>query len=295
MRAQHNRLKRSEERSALLLSLPALVLLFLFLLLPVFETVWLSLFDYSLLGGRGGWEGLGNYVTAVQDPTLKRALWNTLELFLAKVPLQMVLGLALALIVQGPSRPNSVLRTVIMVPCVTSMVVVTTVWGLMYHPSNGLFNSFLETLGLSPQPFLTSPQQAPLSIAAMLVWKDVGFNMIFFLAGLNGVPRHYYEAARLDGANAWQLLMHITLPMIRRTLVFVLFIDTVFAFNTFTPVYLMTHGGPASATRVIVLYIFELAFRFNRFGLAATASVILGLILLIVNFAQLSLGRERDA
>ncbi|KAA3644746.1 MAG: sugar ABC transporter permease [Chloroflexi bacterium] len=199
----------------------------------------------------------------------------------------MVLALLLALLVRVPFKGVGFIRTIILIPTVTSMVVVSVIWGLMYHPNSGLINGILETLSLPTQKFLIDTGQAMPSLVVMTIWKDVGFNMIFFLAGLLSIPGSYYEAAMLDGANRWQLFRHITIPLLRGTTVFVLITSMISAFKVFTPVFLMTKGGPSSVTRVIVLYIYENAFIFNKMGYAAAISVILALILLIASVIQI--------
>ena len=277
-------------RSALLLSLPALVGLAIFWYWPTIQAVILGFQDYNLMSGSQAWTGFENYQTAATDPLLRLTFLNTVIYFLMEVPLQMALALALALLVQrGPAW----LRTIILVPTVTSMVVVSVIWGLMYHPNSGLINSLLAGVGVPPQPFLTSAQQAMPSIALLMIWKNVGFSMLFFLAGLVSIPRNYYEAAATDGANSRQLFRHITLPLLRGTVVFLIITNTVTAFKVFTPIFLITEGGPINATRVVVLYIFENAFRFNKMGYAAAISVLLALFLLVISVYSLRASRAK--
>ena len=277
-------------RSALLLGLPALIGLAVFWYLPTIQAVVLGFQDYNLISGSHAWTGLENYRTAATDPLLRLTFVNTVIYFLMEVPLQMALALALALVVRrGPAW----LRAIILVPTVTSMVVVSVIWGLMYHPNSGLINSLLEGVGLPPQPFLTSAQQAMPSIALLMIWKNVGFSMLFFLAGLVSIPGDYYESAATDGANSRQLLRYITLPLLRGTVVFLLITNTVTAFKVFTPIFLITAGGPINATRVVVLYIFENAFRFNKMGYASAISVLLALFLLVISVYSLRVSRAK--
>ena len=277
-------------RSALIMSLPALICLAIFWFLPMFQAINVGFRDFNLMSGRQTWAGIDNYLTAASDPLLRLTFGNTILYFLLEVPIQMALALGLALLVQ---RSLAWLRTIILIPTITSMVVVSVIWGLMYHPNSGLINSLLQSIGLPPQPFLISSQQAMPSIALLMVWKNVGFSMLFFLAGLVGIPRDYYEAGATDGANGLQLFRNITLPLLRGTIVFLLITNTVTAFKVFTPIYLITNGGPVNATRVVVLYIFENAFRFNKMGYAAATSVLLALFLLIVSIYSLRKFRER--
>ena len=277
-------------RAALLMSLPALIGLAIFWFLPTFQAINLGFQNYNLISGRQTWAGLDNYLTAISDPLLRLTFRNTVVYFLLEVPIQITLALALALLVQrGPAW----LRTVILIPTITSMVVVSVIWGLMYHPNSGLFNSLLQGIGLPPQPFLGSTQQAMPSIVLLMVWKNVGFSMLFFLAGLVGIPRDYYEAGATDGANSAQLFRYITLPLLRGTTVFLLITNTVTAFKVFTPIFLITEGGPVNATRVVVLYLFENAFRFNKMGYASAISVLLALFLLIISVYTLRSSRAK--
>jgi multiple sugar transport system permease protein len=230
-----------------LLSLPALTGMLIFLVWPLAEAAWISLFNYNLLRGTGEWRGLGNYAQALADPLFRHAMQTSVLFFVLKVPLQLLLGFGLALFVRGAWRGVGLVRTVVLVPTVTSMVVVATIWGLMYDPSNGLFASILQTAGLPAQPFLTSPAQALPAIAAMMIWRDVGFTMILFLAGLSAIPRDYYEAAMIDGASGLQIARSITVPLLKRTTVFILIVETIAAFKVLTPVLLLTNGGPANA------------------------------------------------
>ncbi len=266
------------------LILPALIGIAIFQLWPIVESIRVSFYDYKMISGSMKWVGWQNYLKTLQDPLFWQTVRNTLWFFILKVPVQMVFAFGLALLVQTTARGIGILRTIILIPAITSMVVVSVIWGLMYHPNNGLINSFLEYLSLPPQKFLISPKQSMPSIALMMIWKDVGFNMIFFLAGLMGIPSSIYEAAKIDGAGGWEILRYITVPLVRRTTVFVLITNMITAFKVFTPIFLMTRGGPANSTRVIVLYLYENAFIYNKMGYAAAISILLGLFLLTISF-----------
>jgi ABC-type sugar transport system permease subunit len=269
---------------AILLILPALTAILIFQIWPIFELVHVSFRNYSMLSGNSKWIGLQNYIHTLHDPLLWRTFYNTIWFIFLKIPAQMIFAFGLALLVQSPNRGIGILRTIILIPAITSMVVISAIWGLMYHPTNGLINSFLELLHLPMQPFLISPKQAMPSIAFMTIWKDVGFNMILYLAGLMGIPSSIYEAAKIDGAGGIQILRYITIPLIKRTTIFILITNLIMAFKVFTPIYLMTGGGPTNSTRVIVLYIYDNAFIYNKMGYASSISIILGIILLIISY-----------
>jgi multiple sugar transport system permease protein len=289
-----NNLTARRYRAAFWLSLPALVGLVLFHYWPIAETVRLSFTDYKVFTGEFTWTGLKNYQIALDDPILIQSLKTTGWFFLIKVPLEMSLGLGLALFVSQPGKGINLLRTIILFPTVTSMVVASIVWGMMLHPDTGLVNGFLEMANLPRQGFLTSKNQALPILAAITVWKEVGLSMIFYLAGLLAIPSEYYEAARVDGAGRWHLFRHITLPLLRGTHIFVMVTTTIAAFKVFVPAKVLTDGGPSNATRVIVLYIFNLAFKFNRFSYATTISVVLAVVLIAVSIIQFRMTRDDD-
>ena len=288
-------LKRAlnQYKAALPLVLPALLFLLVFQFWPIVDALRLSFFKYNMVAGTKTWVGTDNFSHLLfHDPIFWKTVRNTFYYFILKVPLQMILALLLAIIVSQPFRGVGGVRTVILIPTITSMVVVSIVWGLMYHPNNGLFNGILQSLGLPPQKFLIDSKQAMPSLVVMTVWKDVGFNMIFFLAGLMIIPEEYYEAAKIDGANRLQSFFHITLPLLSGTTVFVLVTSMISAFKVFTPVFIMTRGGPANATRVLVLYIYENAFIYNKMGYAAALSVVLAVFLLSASLIQMSVAKR---
>ena len=294
MSMPHISLNKNGERylAALLLSLPALIGLLLFHYWPIIDTFRLSLLDYRIFTGEFSWIGADNYVRVAEDEVLRSSLTTTLLYFVFKVPVQMAIALLLAILVSQPMPGQGLLRTLILLPTVTSMVVASTTLGMMMHPDNGLINGFLSSVGLPEQGFLSSTAQALPSIAGITIWKEVGMSMLFYLAGLTTIPRSYYEAARVDGASNWHILRFITVPLLRRTHIFVLITTTIAAFKVFVPVKVLTDGGPSGVTRVVVLYIYDLAFRFNQLGYAATVSVILALILIVISIIQLRVTKE---
>lgn len=254
---------------------PALLLVLTFHLLPMIDAVKLGFTDTNAISGKGTWVGVDNYRAALADSSFRNSLVTTGAFFLIKVPLQMAIGLALALFVQGRGRVSGFVRTLVLVPTVTSLVVVTTLFGLIYHPSNGLANGIINAAHIPAQPFLTSEHQALPAIALMLVWRDVGFTMLLFLAGLSSISPELNEACRIDGASSWQAIRHITVPLLAPTSALILLIEGVNAFKVFAPVLLLTDGGPAGSTRVVVHYIYDTAFRFGQMGYASAMAVLL--------------------
>ena len=266
---------------------PALINLVVFRYAPIGAAVYASLFEYSLIGGFGAFVGLDQYVRALEDPVFFTALRVTVLFVLLKVPVQVALALGLALLLQRQLPATALVRTAVFLPVVTALVIASTLWQMMYHPQQGLINGMLTSLGLPRQPFLTDAFQSLPALAVMTVWKDVGFSMVIFLAGLAGIPEVYYEAAAIDGANARQRFLNITLPLLKRTTLFVLVTTTVFAFQVFVPVYVMTRGGPLDATKAVVFYVYQNAFAFNDMGYASALSIIALFIILAVSLAQM--------
>ena len=283
-------ISRQRYQTAAAFLLPAAIGILLFAILPIAQAVRISFFDYSLLNPEQIPVGLENYDRAFKDPVFQVALKNTLLYTVLLVTSQTAAGLGLALLLKQQIRGLAFFRSAFFIPVVTSLVVISTVWKLMYN-SQGFINGFLRTVGLGPQPFLASADQALLSLVAMSVWKDVGFYMLIFLAGLQAIPMELYESAAIDGASRLQSFGRITLPLLRRSSVFVVVVGTISAFKVFTPVYLMTDGGPADSTMAIVFYIFRSAFRYFQMGYASAMSVVLLLIVLVLTLIQFRLLR----
>ncbi len=290
MRGRVSGIRRQRYQTAAAFLLPAAVGIFLFSLLPIAQAVRISFFDYSLLNPEQIPVGLENYQRAWTDPVFRIALKNTLLYTVLLVILQTGWALGLALLLKQRIRGLAFFRSAFFVPVITSLVVISTVWKLMYN-SQGFINGFLRTAGLSPQPFLSSDGQALLSLVFMSMWKDVGFYMLIFLAGLQSIPLDLYESASIDGASRAQSFWRITLPLLRRASVFVVVVGTIAAFKVFTPVYIMTDGGPADSTMVIVFYIFRSAFRYFQMGYASAMSVVLLGIVLVMTLIQFRLLR----
>jgi multiple sugar transport system permease protein len=272
---------------------PALAGLLLFKLYPILVGLGASFFDYEAISGRRTWIGLGNYQELLADPLFWRACWNTFLFNAVVTPVQVVLALGLAVLVNRRVPGMSVFRSIFFVPAVVSLVVASIIWDLMYNPDNGLVNSLLGALGVPPQPFLVSARQAMASVIAMVTWKGVGYWMVIFLAGLQAIPGVFREAALIDGATPWQYFTRVTLPLLMRTILFVAIADTAINFLLFAPIYIMTQGGPSDATTVLMFEIYRNAFVYFRLGYASAVSTILLLVMLAVVFLQFRLLRAR--
>lgn len=253
---------------------PSFVHLSVFTLGPLAFAAWLSTHRWSLIEEARPFVGLDNYARVVTDTDFWRAIVNT-TLFTLHVPVAMAVALGLALLLHGRGRAAPLLRGVLFLPTVTSLVALAVVWQWMFNEEFGIFNWVLSWVGIPPVPWLTSPGTAMPSLMLMSVWLVVGYQVILFQAGLTAIPRHLYDAARIDGANAWNRFRHVTLPGLRPTLFFVLVTSVIGSFQVFGAVYVMTEGGPLRATDVAVFHIYEEAWEFLRFGDAAAMSWIL--------------------
>ncbi|MFB3882958.1 MAG: carbohydrate ABC transporter permease, partial [Armatimonadota bacterium] len=243
-----------ESRTAWLFLGPGLALFLLFVLIPVIAAFYLSFCRYDIIHSPT-WIGLRNYSLIGQDlqnhGVFFQSLRNTAQYAIGTIPLGMALALALALLLNAGLRGVTLYRTTYYLPVVTSLVAVSLVWMWIYDPSYGLLNHLLMKLSggrISPQSWLGDPGQAMPAIIAMSIWRGLGYNMVIYLAGLQGIPEHLYEAATLDGASAWQRFRAITWPLLKPTTAFIFVISTIGASQVFAQVYVMTNGGPNNAT-----------------------------------------------
>jgi multiple sugar transport system permease protein len=279
---------------------PALLLIFVFFVVPVAASLLLSFTDFDIYAiadlANLRVIGTANYARLLENPLFWTALKNTLYFVLVGGPLSIAVSLSAAMLINARAlRLKGFLRTVLFLPVVTTLVAVAVVWRYLYHPRQGLLNYGLALIGIAPVDWLGDPRWAMPAIILMAVWKNFGFNMIIFLAGLQSIPERLYEAARLDGAGAWQQFRHVTLPMLAPTLLFVAVITMVGYFQLFAEPYVMTRGGPANSTVSIVLFMYEQGFRWWNMGYAAAVAFVLFAILLAVTLAQLRYRRGMPA
>ena len=286
--------KRKFQQSliAFLFVLPALINFSVFRYYPIIWSARASFWEYSLLGGFKANIGWDNYTRMINDPFFWQSLLVTLKFYLLYVPPVVILAMALALFSNQKKPGMGAIRAVIFIPVVTSFVVVSILWGMLLNKDVGLINSVLSTLGFGRISFLLDKENALPTIAVISIWKNVGYSVIILVAGLKGVPGELYDAAIVDGANAWNRFMHVTLPMIRRQLMFVTVWASLGAFQVFIPVYSLTSGGPSRATNVIVYYIYSKAFKFGEMGYASALSMALLVILLVISVVQMRLLRR---
>ncbi|MDQ3811606.1 MAG: sugar ABC transporter permease [Chloroflexota bacterium] len=259
---------------------PAMVIFIVFTLLPVAVALYLSFTNYDVFTRRE-WIGAANYGEVFEDELFWRALWNTATYTVWTIPLSMSIGLGLALLLNQRLRGLGFYRTVYYVPVVTSMVAVAMIWIQLFDPLYGVISNALEVIGLRGIDWLGDPALAMPSIIAVSVWKVIGWNMLIYLAGLQGIPEHLKEAAAIDGASAPQTFWNVTLPLLAPTTFFIFVTSLIGAFQVFDQVYVMTGGGPANATTTLVHQIYNAAFKSLAMGYASAMSFVLfGIILL---------------
>lgn len=271
-----------------------------FVALPFFLSVGLS-FTNLRLGSPMPLEfvGLEQYRRLLPDPAFSRALANNAVFAAVVVPLQTLLALGLALLLNRPLRARAVFRAVFFMPVVFPLSLVSVVWVLIYAPGpNGLFNSLLQLITLghwTPRDFLHDPHWALPAIMLTSIWQGVGFQMVILLAGLQGIPASLYEAASMDGAGPWARFRHVTLPGLRDTLVFVVLITTILAFRLFDQVQIMTHGGPRNATTTLMFEAVQAAFERQQVARGAAITVMLFAFVVLLTWLQRRITRTRGA
>ncbi len=264
-----------------LMILPGLAVILTFTVWPMFHAAYLSLFQ-AKPGSPTGFVGLDNYARVFAAPVFHQVLGNTLLFALGTIPISVSLAMFLALQLNRRWRGTAFFRTLFFYPTVIPMMSAATIWLYLYIPQYGLLARFLEPFGLTYVNLLGNDSTALPAIMAMSVWKDAGYFMIFFLAGLQNLPQDVFEAAELDGASPWQQFWRITFPLLSPTTLFVGTIAAVNAFRTVDQLWLMTSGGPGNATNLLLFHIFEVAFSFFDRGVAATLTVVLVAILLVI-------------
>ncbi|GAA3814816.1 sugar ABC transporter permease [Sphaerisporangium flaviroseum] len=254
---------------------PALLLFLYFKFIPMLEGLRMSFFEVRpYLGDE--WVGLDNYRAIVSDGEFLSAIWHSAVLALGTTAGSLVLGLGLALLIEGPARYLWFVRTAAFLPVVTTMAAVAEVWRIMYHPGDtGLLNSVLGWISLDPQPFLASEDSSLLSIMGMSIWRGTPYDMMIFLAGLVGVDRTLYEAAAVDGASTWARLRHITLPALRPVFWILFTLAAIRGLRVFVEVYVLTNGGPNGSSEVLMTLIYKLGLQRGELGVAAAGSIVL--------------------
>lgn len=283
------------------ISLPILGL-FVFSLGPILFSGWVSLHEWNMLTpvDEMPWVGLENYIYVItQDTVFHKALINTFTFVIGGVGTNVVLGLGFALLLNSRLRGQRLWRVLYFLPVITAPLALGIIFAFLFNRNYGLINSLLVAIGIPRQPFLASPYQALTVVILMAIYQYVGYYIVIFVAGLQGIPQDYYDAASVDGASAWQRFWKITLPLLRPVMLFVIVTNTIGALQVFDLVFSSTSsgagaaGGPANATMTVVLHMYNTAFKFSRMGRASAMAFVLFAIILTITIIQLRVMRDR--
>ena len=277
--------RRREVIEAYLYLLPTFVGLILFSLGAIVVSVGISFTDWNVLQPPH-WVGLSNYVRLFSTPLNWQVFGNTLYYMGVIVPVGTALALGLALALNRGLRGIVVLRSLYFLPVISSTVAVSLVWGWLYNQQFGLINYLLSLVGITGPAWLADTRTAMPAVIIMSIWKGLGYNMVIFLAGLQGIPQELYEAAAIDGAGAWARFRYVTLPLVSPTTFFVVVLSTIAAFQVFDQTYVMTGGGPAYSTTTLALFIYQNAFQWFHMGYAAALSYVLFAAVAVVTLVQ---------
>lgn len=273
---------------------PYLLFYSIFMLYPIVKGFIVSLYEWTI-GNERTFVGLGNYKAMFQDSFFWESLGNTLYFVVISTPTLVVVGILLALLVNAKLIGTGFLRSAFFLPHILSISVISSIWVFVLQPYTGLLNSVLKSIGVGTEVFwLSSPNLAWFSILLATIWWTVGFNMILFLAGLQEIPDDLYEAARIDGASSWHCFRYITLPSLKGVILLVVVLQSIASFKLFGQSYLMTNGGPGTATRTLVQYIYEKGFRANEMGLASAMSYVLFLVMILFALVQFKFLSKKD-
>ena len=282
---------KQESKAAYLFIVPAFLLLAVFIFYPMVRALIISFQNYNLIAAQSSFAGFANYGKLFEDGAFGASLWHSFYFTLIVLPVQTAISLGLALLVQKKFRGVGFFRTVYFLPVVVSFAIASTVFRLIYNKDYGMLNVVLKGLGLPALDFLSNPDISMLGIIALCIWRAMGFVMVIFLAGLNNIPDSLYEAAHVDGASSVQRFFRITLPLLKRTMAFVVIITTMDALKIFIPIYITTSGGPAGSTSTVVHFIYETAFKQMNMGYAAAAAFLFFFLVLVISIIQLRLFR----
>lgn len=253
---------------------------------PLGFAIYLAFHKWSIVAADKPYVGLDNFDRLIHDALFWKALRNTVKFLFVNVPVTVVVAMVLAVALNRGIRGRAFFRTAYFLPYVTAGVVIALIWKWMFSTSDGFVNNLLGALHLGQIGWLTDPLWSMITIALMVAWKQMGFYVVLYLGGLQGIPQQLYEAAEVDGANAWQRFRDVTVPQLRPITLLVVILSTIIGFQLFTEPYIMTGGGPLNSSLSVVLYIYQKAFQSLEFGYAAAIGVVLAAIIMVTAFIQ---------
>jgi len=278
-------------------SAPMLGLL-VFSLGPILFTGWVSLHQWDMLSPPADmpWVGLDNFTYLLtKDTVFPKALGTTFLFAISGVGVNVLLGLGLALLLNSKIKGRTLWRVMYFLPVISAPLALGVIFAFLFDRNYGMVNNVLTSIGIARQPFLSSPNQALFAVVLIAIYQYVGYYIVIFLAGLQGIPQDYYDAAQVDGANRGQSFLYITLPLLRPVMLFVIVTNTIGALQVFDLVFATTSGGPANATMTVVLYMYNTAFKFSRMGRASAMAFILFAIIFAITIVQVRVLRDRTA
>jgi multiple sugar transport system permease protein len=292
--SRRHRFARKQAITAWLFLAPALVVLAAFTLYPMVQAAYLSLTNYNLIRA-AEWVGLDNYVELFRDPSFWNAFGNTILYAAVVTPVTVVLALALAVFLNRQFAGRGFVRTAIFLPFIVSLGIIAIAWTFLLDPNIGLISYWLSQIGVvSEQGLLSDPRTAMIAVMFVGVWKNVGFYMVMYLAGLQSIPEELHEAARLDGANAWQRFRRVTLPLLSNQTMLVSVMALIATLQAFDQIYVMTHGGPFFKTETLVMLIYREGFKELRFGYGASISMVLLVFVFVLSMLQYGYFRRKQ-
>ncbi|MBB6671854.1 carbohydrate ABC transporter permease [Cohnella nanjingensis] len=276
-----------QEKTALYFLLPSFLVLGLFVFWPIINSFILSFYNWNLFDVVHPFVGLDNYRMLMQDERFWNSVYQTGYYTLLSVPIGIVLSLLLAVLIKLPLRGMTFFKAIYFLPVISSFAVIAIIWSFLLDPDIGLLSYYLHEWGIPVKDWLRNPDWAMPAVIMVAVWKNIGFNMVIFLAGLQEIPESVYEASKLDGAGPVRRFWSVTLPMLRHTLLFVVIISVISSFQVFDQVYVMTRGGPVFKTETIVYFIYHYGFEELDMGYASSASALLFVVVLLITLLQL--------
>nr|WP_144923352.1 sugar ABC transporter permease [Paenibacillus bovis] len=275
--------------------LPFFIVYVIFTIFPIIKGLEMSLYDWTLIR-KMDFVGMANYQKMISDQYFWRTLWNTTLFVILTTPTMLLLSLGLALLANLKTRFRTFFRGAFFLPSILSVAVISFLAIFMLQPYNGFINTLLHAIGIDAEPFwLADKYLSWVSIVVVTLWWTVGFNMILFLAGLQEIPESLYEATEIDGASRWQQFIYITLPQLMPVGRVILLLQILASYKVFAQILLITNGGPGGATRPLIQYIYEVGFKQNNLGYAATMSYALFFILLVLSIIQLRSNRSEES
>ena len=283
--------KRKEFIVAFRIIAPNLIGLAVFMVIPTFVSILISFTDWNLLNA-ADFIGIANFKELFSDPLFWKTLLNTVVYVFWKVPFNILISLILAVLINQQMYGRTFFRAILFLPIIASSVSVALLWQPLFDITNGMLNKILNSVGLPSSTWIYNPKTSMMSVIIVALWKELGYYMVMFLAGLQSIPSSYYEAAAIDGANPVRKFLFITVPLISPTTFFVLIISVIGSFQIFDLTTVLTAGGPANSTNTLVMYVYQAGFKFFRMGYASALSTILFIIILIFTIIQNQLAKR---